>query len=376
MAKQKFDFQSTLLPPSTPPTISGMTGNIISPLQAERPKSLLDAYKIIPRHKIRFNKKNKYPLSEIEKLENYILHYGILQDILVIYSIEEDMYIIEAGHRRTTALDNLINKYQDWQGDVEDKNYKLYLQNVKCYESGYVCKVIDKLKEDIEYDSADESLDESAIDSEIRLIITNEGSRDIDPVVRAANIQRLAQLYELKNRGKKRTEKININQTIADEMNITPRQVINYKSLDKLIPELIELFEQKKISLKTAVAYSSLDTDAQEEIINMINSGTPVKSQEIKLMMEERQSLLKKLQDKQEKIEALTKATSLHSEKSGSPQPEKEGIAALREVISYLYNNIGSSIQELNHNMNILLSQDPESTNWIENKREQLRNML
>ena len=66
MAKQKFDFQSTLLPPSTPPTISGMTGNIISPLQAERPKSLLDAYKIIPRHKIRFNKKNKYPFKNLK----------------------------------------------------------------------------------------------------------------------------------------------------------------------------------------------------------------------------------------------------------------------------------------------------------------------
>lgn len=375
MAKQKFDFQNVLIPPANPALTapSSAVSSNASLMQTEQPKSPLDAYKIIPRHKIRLNAKNKYPLDEIDKLENYILSYGVLQDIMVIYSMEEDIYIVEAGHRRTTALDHLIERYKDWQGDIEDENYKLYLKNVKCYENGYVCKVIDKLKEDVEYDLADESLDESVIDSEIRLIITNEGSRNISPSVRAANIQRLSQLYEIKNRGKSRKEKININETIANEMNITKRQVINYKNLDKLIPELRELFNQNKLSLKAAIAYSALDEEAQSEIIKMINVDTS--PQEVKQLMQERQKLIKQLNASQEKIEVL-KQTSSHSGEPDSPEPKSNSNFVTKNVISFLLNNISNSIIELNKNMNLLLSQDPESTNWIEEKREQLKNLL
>lgn len=248
---------------------------------SEEPKSLLDAYKIIPRNKIRFNKRNNYPLNEMEKLETYILEYGLIEDIVVVYSEDEDIYIIESGHRRTTALDNLIERYKDWSGEPNDDHYVLYVKNVKKYENGYVCKVIERITDTIDYDSMDDVLTDSIIDSEIRLILANEGSRTISPAVKAANVQRLSNLLERKNKGKHRSEMININERIATELGITPRQVIKYKQVNNLIPELKQLFENDKISLSDSSNFSKLSPEVQKDIYQVILSGKKASAQKI-----------------------------------------------------------------------------------------------
>lgn len=363
MARQKFDFQSTLKQSisSNVTEPESNAASLVQSLEQEETQSPLDAYKIIPRNKIRFNKKNNYPLEEIEKLKKYMLQYGVLQDILVIYSTEEDMYIVEAGHRRTTGLDQLIEEYQYWDGDPEDEDYLLYLKNIKCYEKGYVCKVITKLHEDVEYDLSDDEIDESVIDSEIRVIITNEGTRNISPAVRAKNVLRLSKLYELKNRGKMHSQKTNVNETISENLSIGVTQVKNYKNVDKLIPELKQLFDQEKITLKTAVSYSSLDEDAQYEIFETYKANTSSEDkEEIKQLKKERQQLLEELKERQSKAEP-----QLISDTGNN-----------RKLISLLVENISSSIQELNKNMNYLLSQDPDATEWIESQREHLKELL
>ncbi len=248
---------------------------------SEEPKSLLDAYKIIPRNKIRPNKRNNYPLNEMEKLETYILEYGLIEDIVVVYFEDEDIYIIESGHRRTTALDNLINRYKDWNGPSDDAKYILYTKNVKVYEKGYVCKVIDRITDIIDYDTTDSELTDSIIDSEIRLILANEGSRTITPAVKAANVQRLAELLERKNNGKPRSEMININEKIASELGISTRQVIKYKQVDNLIPELKQLFDTEKITLSDASSFSKLSPEIQINIYQAILSGQKMSSQKI-----------------------------------------------------------------------------------------------
>lgn len=252
----------------------------------DKPKSLLDAYRIIPRNKIRANIKNNYPISEMEKLEYLILSFGLIEDIAVIYSMEEDIYIIESGHRRVTALDNLITRYQDWtsdpDNDADDANYQLYLKHIKPYESGYVCKVLDRLPEGIDYDPAGtpDSLPESLIDSEIRLIIGNEGARTTPPAVKAQNVRRLAYLLQQKNNARKHSEKLNINEEIASQLHITPRQVINYKNIGKLIPGLYNEFVDGNLSLKDGSYFAKLSSDEQNRILKDRLDGHPVTAAE------------------------------------------------------------------------------------------------
>lgn len=271
MPRTNFNFQPGCSIRSSAPAVNELVRRLDEP----RTSSLLDAYKIIPREKLRMNKKNNYPLNEMEKLEYLILHFGMIEDISVIYSTEEDVYIIESGHRRTTALDNLISKYRDWSGDTADPDFQLYEKNIHQYENGYVCKVLGKLSENIEYDISTESLDEvpaSVIESEIRLIISNEGSRTTPPAVKAANIKRLAALLEHQNKDRSKGNRININEEIAFRLGITPRQVINYKNVEKLIPELHSLFEAGKISLKDSSSYARLDLQQQAEIYQQLTS--------------------------------------------------------------------------------------------------------
>ena len=68
-------------------------------------------------------------------------------------------------------------------------------------------------------------------------------SRDRSPATTAANVDRLQKLYQRKNIGKKKQEKINVANQIAEDLNLKKRQVMNYTSLQNLIPELRKEFE-------------------------------------------------------------------------------------------------------------------------------------
>lgn len=346
MAKQHFLFQNKLnqaesvtesgaVSITENPTVESM----VKKLETPRTKNTFDI-KVIPRQKIRINKKNNYPMVEIESLMESILYFGLLQPINVIYIMDEDMYCIEAGHRRTEAIDRLIQKYKN-QEATESEDYTNYQKNVKQFETGYPCNVVDILKDDIPYDyAADiplEEIPESIIDSEIRLIITNEENRDRSPSVRAANVARLSRLYERKNLNKtKRSDKININKKIAEELNITERQVINYKNLNKLIPELKEEFDRNNISLKAGSNYARLSEDEQYSILKVIQSGIQVSANEIQTLLKDKNELLKKMEAKENQIEKLKAAVS-----GESPSGHLERIKSLENELNLLKDKSG-----------------------------------
>lgn len=266
-------------------TISRSSGDLNSQKTAHRME-----IRYIPRRKIRTNKKNNYPMSELDSLEKSILQYGLQQPLTVLYIMEEDKYVLEAGHRRCTVLDQLIETYKECQNE-EDEQYLLYLQNIQPYEAGYPCIVTDRLSEDMYYDVSDENLSEKAIDSEIRLIITNEEVRSTSAQVKAHNIQRLTELYTLKNKDKKRTEKININEKIAEDLNLGITQVKVYKTVNNLIPALKELFDSNNITLKEGSNYASLSEEEQFQIANLIQAGHKISEADIKAIKREKQAL-------------------------------------------------------------------------------------
>lgn len=297
--------------------------------------------KFIPRSKLMSNKKNAYPTETIEALADSILHYGLQQPITVIYVAAEDSYLLESGHQRTGALDLLINKYKD-NGD--DPDYPAYEKNVKPFEHGYPCIIQDRLADDIDfetyYETNDSTLPESVIDSEIRLIVTNEIRRNDDPAIKAKNVARLSALYERKNKGKTHTEKVNINKQIASDLNITERQVANYKKLDSLIPELKEEFDQHNISLKNSALLAKLDQEDQEKILLLIRSGASLKTDEITTLIHEKEELLKKIESKENKIQKLQ--ADNHDERLNI---KDEQIKALQEELADLKSQEGKSPQ-------------------------------
>lgn len=350
MSEQKFNFRAKALsePGSSEPTPAPISSaelvQTVNRLDAKKELPPMEI-KLIPRPRIMNNQKNTYPAATVNELADSILHYGLQQPLTVVYLLAEDVYVLEAGHQRAAALDQLINTYKD--GSFTETEQQLYETHVKSFERGYPCLVQARLTDDIDltvYASEDiGQLPESVIDSEIRLIITNEVKRPDDPSVRAANVSRLAKLYARKNEGRQRTDKINVNKQIAADLNITERQVANYKSLDKLIPELREEFDRSNLSLKNSTLIAKLDEAEQRQILQLIQSGVSVKTDEISALLREKEKLLKQLKEKQDMIRTLSRENKALSENDFATLHDQqmdiknEQLKALQDEINALH---------------------------------------
>lgn len=284
--------------------------------------------KYIPRQKIKENKKNHYPKEKMESLQESILQFGLQQNLSVIYLTEDDSFVLEAGHRRTQALDNLIQEFANYENE-EDPRYQLYLKNVHEYsQKGYPCRVTFILSDNIQYDYEDEDdleqIPDEVIDSEIRLIATNEEVRKADPATQALNVARLKKLYERKNMGKSRKEMIAVNKQIAEDLNISEKQVRRYDAIDKLIPELKEAFKERQITLSDGMNFAKLTEEEQRIILSLVKKGDKVSKEEIEALRKENAELEKEIQKKALQIKEKEKKSSSDEDKKELEELRKE----------------------------------------------------
>ena len=313
MGKQKFNFQlnqsttpvsSTAETQSPPQTDTDTVASIVQRLD-NNDKNPFDI-KLIPRNRIRANKKNNYPIEEIESLAKSILEYGLQQNLVVVYSAEEDIYIIETGHRRVTALDMLIDKYSD---ATESPEYELYKKNVAPFEKGYPCKVI-YLEDGIQYDVSDDTdlsnVPISVIDSEIRLYITNEEVRTKTPALTAQAVARLRKLYNAKNAMLNRANKINVNKEIAEDLSLSSRQVAKYNATESLIPELKGLFISNNITLNDAAGYAQLTPAEQMQIYQLFKEHDDLSNKQIDDLIKANNELNRQIKQQETKISSLS----------------------------------------------------------------------
>ncbi len=365
MGKQKFNFQALGQSPApammnndkAPAPLNNTTvASIVKQLDSTEKNPF--EIKLIPRSRIRMNKKNCYPIEEIESLSKSILEFGLQQNLVVIYSSEEDKYIIETGHRRFTALNMLIDKYS---GKTDYPEKALYMKNVAPYEKGFPCKVI-YLEDGIEYDVSDNTdlstIPTSVIDSEIRLYITNEEIRAKNPVRTAQVVARLKQLYDAKNASLNHSDKINVNNEIADNLNISSRQVAKYNSIDNLIPELKGLFINNNISLTNATGYAQLSHEEQEQIYKIFLTHEEMSSKQINELVKNNNELSLEIKRKEAEINALS---SSHSD-NGTANDElinlKNQLAELRTQKNIILNENSALKEQLLASRNLKAAYD------------------
>lgn len=343
----------------------------------QKEKRIFDI-KYIPRSKIRENKKNHYPQDQVEKLKDSILHFGLQQNLTVVYLEEKDIYVLEAGHTRTRAIDELIREFENY-ADKEDEYYKLYQRNIEEYKlKGYPCKVSSVIKDGTAYDYTEdtdlEDIPEEVIDSEIRLIITNEMSRDRSPATTAANVDRLQKLYQRKNIGKKKQEKINVANQIAEDLNLKKRQVMNYTSLQNLIPELRKEFESNNITLTEGTNYAKLSHEEQKTLLQLLKSGSKVSKSELEALIKEKKALQEKLDDQQDKICRLEKQATVYNADEllliKADLTAKAAYEAVQKAISNYQQSVLPILNNDNRDLEILTADD------ISDQITELKNQL
>lgn len=276
-------------------------------------------FKLIPINKIAFNEKNNYPMENIEKLAESILDFGLLHNLSVTYDIDTDTYVIDSGERRFRAISKLIEEYKDESEETEE--FKKYQRNVKPFENGIPCNV--KQKDEVS----------GEIDSEIRLILANEEVREQDPQRKMEQINRLHELYTLKN--KNSDSKININKKISEDLGISTRQIINYKNINNLIPELQEEFKNNNITVTEGSNFSKLSEEEQKQIAELLKQGQKVSKEEVKhitqKMNEMEKSLEKANEEKEKEIKEILE--KLEEEKKSLAAKKENEIKNLEEKL-------------------------------------------
>lgn len=310
MAKRKFNFaagaeQNTPDTPETQPQTQSTPEESKSAVQTlvekiDAPINTAFNFKYIKRDKIIFHAKNDYPMEEIEKLADSILNFGLIHNLEVFYDLENDQYILDSGERRTRAIDYLVEKYKDYP-DKDNESYQKYLHFVAPFENGYPCNVKSKYA-DTDLSETDSDLLEQ-IDAEIRLIIANEETRSKDTQRTKQHVDRLNELYTKRNQTLKKGEKINVNNEIAKQLNISDKQVKNYKDIDKLIPELRKKFEENEVSLKDGANYAKLTEEEQRQILTLIENGE--NRQEINRLMDQMKAMRSDISIKENQISEL-----------------------------------------------------------------------
>lgn len=246
-------------------------------------------FRFIPLEKIQFNKKNDYEMVDIEKLANTILRQGLIHSTASKYDIDTDTYTLISGERRTRAILFLIDKFKN--GELSEADKKLYQKNISYYsEHGIPTKV---------------EMEMNDLDEEINLIIANEEIRTSNAAQRAKKIQRLNELYALKNDS---GANIPITKQISEDLGISRKQVQQYNAINNnLIPKLKEEFEKNSFNVKTGSSIARLSEEEQNEILKILKEGKKIDNTELeavkkmKALSDERVSNLEKQLSEKEK---------------------------------------------------------------------------
>lgn len=223
------------------------------------------------------NEKNKrYDQIDIESLSYSIEERDLLHNLVVTPAEETGKYNLISGERRWRAL-----------GMLRERNPKRFEE---LFPGGLIPSKVQKLDD---------------IDDEISLIVANTEVRSINVKDRLNDIRRLAELYALKYEQEPKT---NVSEMIAKQLAMSERQIRKYMSLDKLVPELMQAFDDGIINIEIASKIAILGETEQLYLVDIFNESEKITEEDIdaaKLLQEKKENTRKEIETKTNEIETL-----------------------------------------------------------------------
>jgi hypothetical protein len=136
------------------------------------------------------------------------------------------------------------------------------------------------------------------VEEEIRLLRSNTDTRELSPAERRKAVLRLIDLYKARKEG---GEIKSIYTELANDLQLSVRQIQKYASTGNLIPELEELLNSGTISLRDGERYSVLDEEGQATIAELYKKKGSVSQEEldeVKRLKEEKELIKRELSSK------------------------------------------------------------------------------
>lgn len=249
-----------------------------------------DGLKEIEIDKLHDFRKHPFKVTDDEKMDELtesIKERGVLLPILVRKTDNEEYEII-SGHRRTHAA------------------------RLAGLES--VPVIIRELSDD---------------DATIVMVDSNIQREEILPSERAFAFQ--MKLEAIHHKGIKGAE----SREVVGEINgLSGRQVSRYIKLTQLLPELLEMVDEKKIAIKLAVEIAELSEKEQQEILDYYNLGYKVSIEQIK-SIKNKEKTTEVIEQPEEKSRESTKVT-ISGSKLNKYFPENYTKAEMENIIYQL----------------------------------------
>lgn len=177
---------------------------------------------------------DRLPAGKMQELLESIVSIGLQEPVIVWKKDNSGKYMILSGHNRVHA-------------------YKILRDNQDAEKYSKIHAVIK------ESDLSEEEAKEIIVD-------TNWVQRQLTTIQKARSIN--FKYRKLKKDSLERKLKFDINSIIADEYNITSRQLISYKCLGNLTEKVQNAVDNDKLSIKAGVAISKLIPEDQDYIID------------------------------------------------------------------------------------------------------------
>ena len=231
----------------------------------------IGTYRMIPVSQIQYNPKNrrKYLDEEVSVLAESIKELGLQQNI-VLLQLAENAYKLIAGEKRTRAHKLLIAEGETGFDNIYSKVYK--------------------------------NLDE--VQEELIMLQTNQLATVDNSEERALVAQRINELIDtLIEQGQKFGSRRDMMGELSGK---SGKQVERDLKLNKIIPELLTLAQEKNLAQSGIIECANMPRDEQLRVYNMLKSMTengnkPNRSEIIEVTKQHKEEL-KKLQDENEKM--------------------------------------------------------------------------
>lgn len=195
--------------------------------------SFLDNMQMIEFSEIKLNKENFYSLSEIELLADDIERQGLKHNLVVCKDSGGDGYWLISGHRRYSAVKQLI------------KQDRLTSTLIPCYVDG----------------------ERSQAEARLNLIMLNATQRKYTDAETMAEYEMLKQtIQQLEDEGKH--IKGRVREIIANTLQVSPAQVGKIENIrNNAIAEVDAAVKNGEMSISTANEVAKLSPDKQQELI-------------------------------------------------------------------------------------------------------------
>ena len=152
------------------------------------------------------------------------------------------------------------------------------------------------------------------------------------------------------------------------------RQVMNYTSLQNLIPELRKEFESNNITLTEGTNYAKLSHEEQKTLLQLLKSGSKVSKSELEALIKEKKALQEKLDDQQDKICRLEKQATVYNADEllliKADLTAKAAYEAVQKAISNYQQSVLPILNNDNRDLEILTADD------ISDQITELKNQL